>query len=463
MASVKLEHIYKVYPNGTKAVNDISLDIKDGEFIVFVGPSGCGKSTTLRMIAGLEDITAGELYINNMIVNDVEPKDRDIAMVFQNYALYPHMTVYENLAFGLKLRHVPNEVIQEKVLEAANILGIKDYLDRKPKAMSGGQRQRVALGRAILRDPKVMLLDEPLSNLDAKLRAQMRTEIAKLHQKLKTTFIYVTHDQVEAMTLGDRVVVMKQGRIKQVDSPKNLYDYPSNKFVAGFIGTPQMNFFDCTLLRKGEKVEVSLKENKEKLVVPYNQLIKVLPDYFDGAHPITMGIRCEHINLVDEAVENSVKVKVSHFEELGSNCLIYGNINLKNDSITSEGSGNITIQVKNVSGIKPGDIIYVQFDMSYAYFFDSKSEETIVPRIPVYNSFEASVRDNQLCFLGSEIRLPKALYRADAEGIELRIPTDGFRLRKAWIQGQGNQNRGYRKAEPCACFGKWQNFLCRLR
>src|SRR5574344_222844 len=252
MASVKLEHIYKVYPNGTKAVNDISLDIKDGEFIVFVGPSGCGKSTTLRMIAGLEDITAGELYINNMIVNDVEPKDRDIAMVFQNYALYPHMTVYENLAFGLKLRHVPNEVIQEKVLEAANILGIKDYLDRKPKAMSGGQRQRVALGRAILRDPKVMLLDEPLSNLDAKLRAQMRTEIAKLHQKLKTTFIYVTHDQVEAMTLGDRVVVMKQGRIKQVDSPKNLYDYPSNKFVAGFIGTPQMNFFDCTLLRKGE-------------------------------------------------------------------------------------------------------------------------------------------------------------------------------------------------------------------
>jgi multiple sugar transport system ATP-binding protein len=426
MASVKLEHIYKVYPNGTKAVNDISLDIKDGEFIVFVGPSGCGKSTTLRMIAGLEDITAGELYINNMIVNDVEPKDRDIAMVFQNYALYPHMTVYENLAFGLKLRHVPNEVIQEKVLEAANILGIKDYLDRKPKAMSGGQRQRVALGRAILRDPKVMLLDEPLSNLDAKLRAQMRTEIAKLHQKLKTTFIYVTHDQVEAMTLGDRVVVMKQGRIKQVDSPKNLYDYPSNKFVAGFIGTPQMNFFDCTLLRKGEKVEVSLKENKEKLVVPYNQLIKVLPDYFDGAHPITMGIRCEHINLVDEAVENSVKVKVSHFEELGSNCLIYGNINLKNDSITSEGSGNITIQVKNVSGIKPGDIIYVKFDMSYAYFFDSKSEETIVPRIPVYNSFEASVRDNQLCFLGSEIRLPKALYRADAEGIELRIPTDGF-------------------------------------
>ena len=202
MAGLRLEHIYKVYSNGTKAVNDFTMEIKDGEFIVFVGPSGCGKSTTLRMIAGLEEITAGELYIDNNIVNNVEPKDRDIAMVFQNYALYPHMTIYENMAFGLKLRHVPNDVIHEKVLWAADVLGIKEYLDRKPKAMSGGQRQRVALGRAILRDPKVMLLDEPLSNLDAKLRTQMRSEIAKLHQKLQTTFIYVTHDQTEAMTLG---------------------------------------------------------------------------------------------------------------------------------------------------------------------------------------------------------------------------------------------------------------------
>ena len=209
MANLKLEHIYKVYPNGTKAVNDFSLDIKNGEFIVFVGPSGCGKSTTLRMIAGLEDITAGELYIDSNIVNDMEPKDRDIAMVFQNYALYPHMTVYENMAFGLRIKHVPEDIIQEKVLWASEILGIKEYLDRKPRNMSGGQRQRVSLGRAILRDPKVMLLDEPLSNLDAKLRAQMRTEIARLHQRLKTTFIYVTHDQTEAMTLGDRVVVMK--------------------------------------------------------------------------------------------------------------------------------------------------------------------------------------------------------------------------------------------------------------
>ena len=252
MAGLKLEHIYKVYPNGTKAVSDFTMDIQDQEFIVFVGPSGCGKSTTLRMIAGLEEISAGELYIDDRIVNDVEPKDRDIAMVFQNYALYPHMTVYENMAFGLQLRHMPTEEIHEKVMWAAEVLGLTDYLDRKPKAMSGGQRQRVALGRAILRNPKVMLLDEPLSNLDAKLRAQMRSEIAKLHKQLKTTFIYVTHDQIEAMTLGSRVVVMKLGRIQQVDTPKNLYDYPGNKFVAGFIGTPQMNFFEGTLIDLGK-------------------------------------------------------------------------------------------------------------------------------------------------------------------------------------------------------------------
>ena len=244
MASVQLNHIYKVYPNGVKAVNDFTMDIADKEFIVFVGPSGCGKSTTLRMIAGLEEITAGELRIGDVVVNDVEPKDRDIAMVFQNYALYPHMTVYENMAFGLKLRKMPKEEIDARVKEAARILGITEYLDRKPKAMSGGQRQRVALGRAIVREPKVFLLDEPLSNLDAKLRTAMRSEISKLHHKLQTTFIYVTHDQVEAMTMGTRIVVMKDGYVQQIDSPRNLYRYPSNKFVAGFIGTPQMNFFD---------------------------------------------------------------------------------------------------------------------------------------------------------------------------------------------------------------------------
>ena len=252
MAGLQLNHIYKVYPNGTKAVNDFNMEIKDKEFIVFVGPSGCGKSTTLRMIAGLEEITAGELRIGDIVVNDVEPKDRDIAMVFQNYALYPHMTVYENMAFGLKMRKVPKAVIKEKVMAAAETLGITEYLNRKPKEMSGGQRQRVALGRAMVREPKVFLLDEPLSNLDAKLRTAMRSEIAKLHRKLQTTFIYVTHDQVEAMTMGTRIVVMKSGFIQQIDTPRNLYNYPSNKFVAGFIGTPQMNFFHGKLTADGD-------------------------------------------------------------------------------------------------------------------------------------------------------------------------------------------------------------------
>ena len=253
MASLSLKHIYKVYPNGTKAVNDFNMEIADKEFIVFVGPSGCGKSTMLRMIAGLEDISAGELSIGDVVVNDVEPKDRDIAMVFQNYALYPHMTVYENIAFGLRVRKMSNEEIHERVVQASEILGIKEYLDKKPKEMSGGQRQRVSLGRAIVRDPKVMLLDEPLSNLDAKLRTQMRAEILKLHAKLNTTFIYVTHDQVEAMTMGTRIVVMKSGFVQQIDTPKNLYRYPKNKFVAGFIG--QMNFIEIIAENGTFKIE----------------------------------------------------------------------------------------------------------------------------------------------------------------------------------------------------------------
>jgi multiple sugar transport system ATP-binding protein len=435
MASVKLEHIYKVYPNGTKAVNDISLDIKNGEFIVFVGPSGCGKSTTLRMIAGLEDITAGELYIDNQIVNDVEPKDRDIAMVFQNYALYPHMTVYENMAFGLKLRHIPNDVIQEKVLWAADILGIKEYLDRKPKAMSGGQRQRVALGRAILRDPKVMLLDEPLSNLDAKLRTQMRTEIAKLHQKLKTTFIYVTHDQTEAMTLGDRVVVMKLGRLQQVDTPKNLYNYPSNKFVAGFIGTPQMNFFGCTLLRDNDKVIANIKINGIKVSIDYNALIKVNPNYLDGKYDIIMGVRCEHVRIVNKDTPDAIPVKVSHFEELGADCLVYGSLNLKEDTL-SEKEGSIIIKVLDIGDIKPNSIIYVAFDMNNTYYFDAKTEETIVPTIPSYNSFFVSVKNNIVNVLNNQIKLPKALETVDLAKAELRIPSDAFILNKDGIKAK---------------------------
>ena len=247
MANVSLKGIYKIYDGGVTAVSDFNLEIEDKEFIILVGPSGCGKSTTLRMIAGLEDISKGELYIGGVLSNDVAPKDRDIAMVFQNYALYPHMTVYDNMAFGLKLRKTPKDEMRRRVEEAARILDIAHLLDRKPKALSGGQRQRVALGRAIVRDPKVFLLDEPLSNLDAKLRAQMRTEISKLHQRLGTTFIYVTHDQTEAMTMGTRIVVMKDGLIQQVDTPQNLYDKPCNEFVAGFIGSPQMNFINATV------------------------------------------------------------------------------------------------------------------------------------------------------------------------------------------------------------------------
>ena len=306
MAQLSLKHVYKIYDNGTKAVNDFNLDIGDNEFVVFVGPSGCGKSTTLRMIAGLEDITAGDFYIDGILANQLEPKDRDIAMVFQNYALYPHMSVYENMAFGLRIRHVPKDEINKRVNEAARILDITNQLDKKPKAMSGGQRQRVALGRAIVRKPKVFLLDEPLSNLDAKLRSSMRSEITRLHKVLGTTFIYVTHDQVEAMTMGTKIVVMKDGVIQQVDSPMNLYDYPSNVFVAGFIGTPQMNFIPAKLsyiddydsgsfslsisvLSETGRVylytadNVSYPEDKSKFdnLVSY-LLLEDTPDIFDG-------------------------------------------------------------------------------------------------------------------------------------------------------------------------------------
>ena len=265
MASLSLKHIYKKYPGGVTAVSDFSLEIKDKEFLILVGPSGCGKSTTLRMIAGLEEITEGELFIGDRLVNDIAPKDRDIAMVFQSYALYPHMTVFENMAFGLKLRKTPKEEIKRRVEEAARILDITHLLDRRPKALSGGQKQRVALGRAIVREPKVFLLDEPLSNLDAKLRAAMRTEITKIHKKIGTTFVYVTHDQVEAMTMATRIVVMKDGIIQQVDTPQNLYDMPVNIFVAGFIGTPQMNFINCTLVKKGDDMFVNFGNVSLKL------------------------------------------------------------------------------------------------------------------------------------------------------------------------------------------------------
>lgn len=425
MAGLSLKHIYKVYPNGTKAVSDFNMEIEDKEFIVFVGPSGCGKSTTLRMIAGLEDISAGELMIGENVVNDMEPKDRDIAMVFQNYALYPHMTVFENIAFGLRLRKMPKDEINRRVTEAAEILGITEYLAKKPKEMSGGQRQRVSLGRAIVREPKVMLLDEPLSNLDAKLRTQMRSEIAKLHAKLQTTFIYVTHDQIEAMTMGTRIVVMKNGFVQQIDTPKNLYNYPGNKFVAGFIGTPQMNFLEGTLLKKGDEVEIKFDYSDAKVTVPYSMLYKARPSYLNGNVKVCLGLRAENISINPETVKNSktvIKVKVSHKEELGNQTLVYGDINMDGDGYT-ETATRLIINGEGELDFKSGDIVEAALDMSKIHIFDKDTELSIVPRIPEYNYFDCEVKDGKLVFLGTELKLPPAIKSENGKR-ELLVPTD---------------------------------------
>ena len=427
MANVNLKHIYKVYSNGTKAVNDFNMEIEDKEFIVFVGPSGCGKSTTLRMIAGLEDISAGELKIGDLIVNDMEPKDRDIAMVFQNYALYPHMTVYENIAFGLRLKKLPKDEIHNKVVEAADILGITEYLNKKPKEMSGGQRQRVALGRAIVREPKVMLLDEPLSNLDAKLRTQMRAEISKLHAKLQTTFIYVTHDQVEAMTMGTRIVVMKDGFVQQIDTPKNLYKYPCNKFVAGFIGTPQMNFFEGTLKKKGDNVEIVFSSCKAKVTVPYSMLYKVRPAYFDGNTKVYIGFRPEDISLAANDIKKGgavVKVRVSHKEDLGSETLVYGDINTENDGF-GESATRIIIKDNSDKELKSGDIIDAALNIEKIHLFDGETEQSILPRIPELNVLDCEVTDGKLKFLETEVDLPEAAMCENLKG-DLLIPTDAI-------------------------------------
>ena len=427
MAEVNLNHIYKVYPNGVKAVNDFNMHIEDKEFIVLVGPSGCGKSTTLRMIAGLEDISAGELKIGDEVVNDVEPKDRDVAMVFQNYALYPHMTVYENMAFGLKIRHVNKEEIHKRILEAARILDIEEYLDRKPKAMSGGQRQRVALGRAILRNPKVFLLDEPLSNLDAKLRTQMRAEISNLHQKLNTTFIYVTHDQVEAMTMGTRIVVMKNGYIQQIDTPKNLYNYPCNKFVAGFIGTPQMNFFECYLTKIDNNIKIKFEYTDQEVLVPAQYLVKLNPNYLAGDKKVILGLRCEHISILEEDIKNSktnLKVRLSHKEELGSETLIYGDINMGGDGYR-ESSTRVIIKSNRDDDFKNGDIIEAAFNFAACQIFDAETENSVLPRIPSINYVDAEIKNNNLLFLGNEIKLPKAMETNDVKGI-LNIPIEAI-------------------------------------
>ncbi|SKA95336.1 carbohydrate ABC transporter ATP-binding protein, CUT1 family [Caloramator quimbayensis] len=365
MAKVLLKNIYKVYPGNVAAVKDVNLDIEDKEFVVLVGPSGCGKSTTLRMIAGLEEITSGELYIGDKLCNDVAPKDRDIAMVFQNYALYPHMTVYENMAFGLKLRKIPKDVIDKKVREAAKSLDIEHLLDRKPKALSGGQRQRVALGRAIVREPKVFLMDEPLSNLDAKLRVQMRAEISKLHKRLNTTFIYVTHDQTEAMTMGTKIVVMKDGVIQQVDSPQRIYEHPANIFVAGFMGSPQMNFINAKLTKEGEKVFVNF--GKVKLCLPQDKANIVIEKGYVGKD-VVFGIRPQHIDDSVDAVsqnpETVVEAKVELIEHMGSETYLY---------LVCE-ENNIIARVAPTSKAQTEQVIKVAFEMSNVHIFDKETE-----------------------------------------------------------------------------------------
>ncbi|MBQ7756611.1 MAG: sn-glycerol-3-phosphate ABC transporter ATP-binding protein UgpC [Oscillospiraceae bacterium] len=379
MASVSLREIYKKYPGGVIAVSDFNIEIKDKEFIILVGPSGCGKSTTLRMIAGLEEISEGELYIGDRLVNDIAPKDRDIAMVFQNYALYPHMTVFENMAFGLKLRKVPKDEIARKVEEAARILDISHLLDRKPKALSGGQRQRVALGRAIVREPQVFLLDEPLSNLDAKLRAQMRTEISKLHKKLGTTFIYVTHDQTEAMTMGDRIVVMKDGYIQQIDSPTNLYQNPVNQFVAGFIGSPQMNFIDAKLLKIDGKYTVEFGSEDTKtsrgkkfyVEVPEAKAdAEVLEPLVD--QEVVLGVRPECIHdeemFISAATTGVLEATVEVTEMMGAETYLY--LNCENIPLTA--------RVSPRSTARPQDVIKVAIDPNRIHLFDKETEKSLI-------------------------------------------------------------------------------------
>ena len=391
MASVQLKNIKKVYPyisgedkkknkkksadepekkinlqitdEGVVAVQQFSLDIKDKEFIVLVGPSGCGKSTTLRMVAGLEEISGGELIIDGKVMNDVAPKDRDIAMVFQNYALYPHMTVYENMAFSLKLRHTPKDEIDQKVREAARILDITQYLERKPKALSGGQRQRVAIGRAIVRAPKVMLMDEPLSNLDAKLRNEMRAEIIKLRQRIDTTFMYVTHDQTEAMTLGDRIVIMRDGYIQQIGTPQEVFNHPSNLFVAGFIGMPVMNFFDAELKREGNNYFVELSGEKVKL--DEKKTARLLKNNVQS-QPITLGVRPEHTNISDKGVP--AKVDVS--EMMGSSVHLH---------VDADGRDVIIIVpiLDMEDNYKFGDLVHFTFAGNVAHVFSKETGKNL--------------------------------------------------------------------------------------
>lgn len=365
MASLTLKNIEKEFPGNITAVRDFSIDIEDKEFIILVGPSGCGKSTLLRMIAGLEEISKGEMYIGDRLVNNIPPRDRDIAMVFQSYALYPHMTVYKNLAFALELKKYPKEEIHRKVMEAAKILDIEHLLDRKPKALSGGQRQRVALGRAMVRNPAVFLLDEPLSNLDAKLRAAMRTEIAKLHKKLETTFVYVTHDQVEAMTMGDRIVVMKDGVIQQIDSPQHLYDMPANMFVAGFIGSPQMNFFNVVLLK--DKIGYKFKLGDTVFRIPKSRIgSSDISSYINTE--VVLGIRPEDLYEAVMEEKNYIECRVDVRENMGSEIFMY----------VSCADKKFTARLGTDTAAGTGSIIRIKFDLNKIHIFDKRTEKSIL-------------------------------------------------------------------------------------
>ncbi len=454
MASLSLKHIYKVYDGTTKAVNDFNMEIRDKEFIVFVGPSGCGKSTTLRMIAGLEDISAGELRIDDVIVNDVEPKDRNIAMVFQNYALYPHMTVYENMAFSLKTARMPRDQIHEKVTEAARILGITEYLGRKPKALSGGQRQRVALGRAIVRSPKVFLLDEPLSNLDAKLRAAMRAEITRLYERLGTTFIYVTHDQVEAMTMGTRIVVMRGGYVQQIDTPKNLYNHPANLFVAGFIGTPRMNFWNATLLRENDTVHIRL-ESGAGMKVAYEAVNRIQSRYLDGTHPVILGVRPDDVRPWEDSLSPALwarlSITVTVVEALGGETLIYGVLGdaADNDrplgdiadttestdasapadtSSPAEGNDTVILRAGPEFEVHRGDHMDVAVNLHKLHVFDRESEVSIKPRVPQANICLATLEQETLSFADQRLALPPAIQGHAAKDAELVLPVEAVLL-----------------------------------
>lgn len=369
MANLQLKNIYKRYSGNVIAVDNFNLEIPDREFLVLVGPSGCGKSTTLRMIAGLEEISEGELYIDGKLVNNIPSKDRDIAMVFQNYALYPHMTVYENMVFGLKIRKMPKDEMKQRVIEAAKILDINHLLERKPKALSGGQRQRVALGRAIVRDPKVFLMDEPLSNLDAKLRDQMRTEISKLHKRLQTTFVYVTHDQREAMTMGTCIVVMKDGVVQQVDNPQTIYEKPCNLFVAGFIGSPQMNFIKTEILKTTEGIVLAFGENQIQLPVIKGQAL-ALAGYV--GKEVIMGIRPENlydtVEYLEEFRDSIIDVSIEVTELMGAETYLFMKVE----------DSNFVARVSPKSIAKAGDKIKIALDADKIYLFDKDTEKTIL-------------------------------------------------------------------------------------